>query len=316
MNKEPLISIVIPMYNVEKYICNALEAVKNQTYSRIETVLVDDGCSDNSVAIAKKKAEEINLDVVIIHQENQGLSAARNTGIEKASGEWVLCLDADDYIHKYTLANMMTLAKKYKTSCVFCGYKSVDEEHLKDDSITTDKVYCENKETALRDFLNRKIQLLVTGMLAKRSIYDKLHFDVNCPYDEDIHFLWQLVFEQDRIVLQESEYYNYLTREGSMVHSLSIEKMKRTLLEYESTFQNQKYESNPITKAIVPKYILGSTHVLSKCVSKKEFLIGIKMVGKRTRVLPAIVYGNFKLKLMGILYICIPAIYYELCRRG
>ena len=96
----PKFSIIIPVYNVEKYIGKCLESVMNQTYKDYEVIVVNDGTKDNSMDIVK------NYPVKIIEQENQGLSVARNTGVKKAKGEYIIFLDSDDYIEKDLLKNI------------------------------------------------------------------------------------------------------------------------------------------------------------------------------------------------------------------
>ena len=90
----PKFSIIIPVYNVEKYLKKCLESVYNQTYKNYEVIVVNDGTKDNSMDIVK------NYPAKVINQKNQGLSVARNNGVEKASGEYILFLDSDDYIEK------------------------------------------------------------------------------------------------------------------------------------------------------------------------------------------------------------------------
>ena len=96
----PKFSIVIPVYNVEKYIKRCLDSVFNQSFKDFEVIVVNDGTKDNSMDIVE------NYDVKIITQKNQGLSVARNTGVKKAKGEYIIFLDSDDYIEKDLLKNI------------------------------------------------------------------------------------------------------------------------------------------------------------------------------------------------------------------
>jgi glycosyltransferase involved in cell wall biosynthesis len=116
-----LISVVIPVYNVEKYLSKAVESVIEQTYNKLEIILVDDGSTDNCAEICDSFAEKDSR-VIVIHQKNSGLSGARNAGIKMASGDYIFFLDSDDYIEPDTLEFAVKNAQLYKTDLVIWGY--------------------------------------------------------------------------------------------------------------------------------------------------------------------------------------------------
>ena len=107
----PKFSIIIPVYNVEDYIKKCLDSVFNQTYTNYEVIVVNDGTKDNSMKIVK------NYDVRIINQENQGLSMARNNGVKKAKGEYILFLDSDDYLEENTLQEIENVLDYLEVEC-------------------------------------------------------------------------------------------------------------------------------------------------------------------------------------------------------
>ena len=107
---KPKISIIIPMYNVEKYLRRCLDSVLNQTFADWQGILVDDGSPDNSGAIAEEYASR-DKRFVVIHKENGGLSDARNAGFPYADGEYIMYLDSDDFIHPQTMEIAYNLAK-------------------------------------------------------------------------------------------------------------------------------------------------------------------------------------------------------------
>lgn len=118
MNSQPLISVIIPVYNVESYLRECVESVINQTYKNIEIILVDDGSTDSSGKICEEYLDKDSR-VTVIHQQNGGLSAARNTGYDACNGEYVYFLDSDDYINPKTLAALVDTAKKDSSDIVF-----------------------------------------------------------------------------------------------------------------------------------------------------------------------------------------------------
>lgn len=113
----PLVSIVIPVYNTEAFLENTVESVLDQTYSNIKIILVDDGSPDNSPALCDTLAEKYDC-VTVIHKENGGLSSARNAGIEQATGKYLLFLDSDDSLEIHAIEDMVKIAEEKSTDAV------------------------------------------------------------------------------------------------------------------------------------------------------------------------------------------------------
>lgn len=107
----PLISVIIPVYKVEKFLHRCVDSVINQTYKNLEIILIDDGSPDNCGNICDEYAKK-DTRIKVIHQENQGLSGARNSGLNIAKGEYIYFIDSDDYIKKNTLENMIKYSEK------------------------------------------------------------------------------------------------------------------------------------------------------------------------------------------------------------
>lgn len=123
---EPLLSVIVPVYKTEPYLRKCLDSVVNQTYSRLEIILVDDGSPDNSGAICDEYAAQDSR-IRVIHQKNGGLSAARNVGIQEAGGEFVALLDSDDYLDTDMYRQMMEKATQEAADIVICDFYSVKE---------------------------------------------------------------------------------------------------------------------------------------------------------------------------------------------
>ena len=118
MENQALISIIIPVYNVEEYLCECVDSVLGQTYHNFEIILVDDGSTDSSGRICDEYAEKDSR-ISVIHQENGGLSVARNAGFDSSNSKYVYFLDSDDYIAKNTLSTLLKIAEKDKSDIVF-----------------------------------------------------------------------------------------------------------------------------------------------------------------------------------------------------
>ena len=276
-----LVSIVIPIYNIEDVIIHSLDAVIDQTYKNIELILVDDGSTDHSINVAKDYLALRRMDYQVLVQPNRGPSAARNNGIRSAKGEWVLCLDGDDYILPHTISTMVQTAKDQDVKCVFCDYKSVDEPSIKICAKKNDGIKMISDDVMRGLFFNRKLVPISPGMLLHRSVYEVIQYDEDCRYCEDTLFLWELFYHIDRFVFIYSDLYNYFRREGSTMHSL-------TPIKYLSSSPRHRFSSekiqrtfpyDKIAKMIYPKFRLAGLRIICRNNSYRDFIQTVKMDG-------------------------------------
>ncbi len=124
--KEPLVSIIIPIYNVEKHLKKCLDSVLSQTYRNIEIILIDDGSTDNSGYIADEYSRH-NDNISVIHTNNGGLSRARNIGIKSASGQWISFIDSDDYVSRDFISKLLNLAINNDADIATCKFQTVNK---------------------------------------------------------------------------------------------------------------------------------------------------------------------------------------------
>ena len=121
--KQPLVSIIIPVYQVEKYIGNTIKSVLRQTYKNIEIILVDDGSTDESITNALAEVEREHFtEYKLVRQENKGLGEARNTGVDYANGEWIVFIDSDDTIQKDAIEKLLKNAISNSCDWVFLSF--------------------------------------------------------------------------------------------------------------------------------------------------------------------------------------------------
>ena len=134
----PFFSIIIPVYNVAGYLEKSISSIKNQSFSDFECILIDDGSTDNSPTICDELVKNDSR-FHVIHKKNEGVAVARNIGIEKSSGEYILFLDSDDTFELNLLENIFNETKKEFYDIVVFGYKRIRE-----DGSTTKKMHAEN----------------------------------------------------------------------------------------------------------------------------------------------------------------------------
>ena len=123
----PLISVIVPIYKVERYLVRCLDSIVNQTYRNLEIILVEDGSPDNCGAICDDYAR-LDERIRVIHQENRGLSAARNAGLDIMSGEYLMFVDSDDRLKSNILQSLFEKAELYSSDFAECGYSMFLED--------------------------------------------------------------------------------------------------------------------------------------------------------------------------------------------
>ena len=219
MNLYPLVSIIVPVYNVEAFLDACIHSIRQQTYKHLQIILVDDGSTDNSGNIC----DSINvLDdrFDVIHQENAGLSGARNTGLEHANGEYIMFVDSDDVIHPEAVAYMVSLASHYAASCVTaqCFLFQWNEEPVYQE--LTDKHSVLHKPECLKYILMDKTHIGVTAKLFSRLAFGNIRFALG-EINEDLIPTTFFMADQERIVAAEAPLYGYRrSRPGSITGSI------------------------------------------------------------------------------------------------
>ena len=231
-NEQWLVSIIVPVYNIEKYILKCIQSLVNQTYTNLQIILVDDGSKDNSGIICDEWAAK-DQRIEVIHKVNGGLSDARNAGLDKVKGEYTFFVDGDDYVLDDYIETIMCTADP-KIPFVGCSYYNLSNSGKK-----TETVFI-NAEFSLKEF---KQQILTDGSKVHfisawgvrylTSYINKyqLRFDVHAIAWEDMNFNIKYLSHCDRIMSLETKGYVYRYIEGSMIHQFYIDKMDDTINE-------------------------------------------------------------------------------------
>lgn len=312
-----LVSIVVPVYKVEKYIVDTIESIVNQTYKNIELILVNDGTPDSSIEVASEFLAGKSISWKVIEEENSGLPTARNNGIKAATGKWVICPDSDDYLAPQTIEKMVEVANTLSVRCVFCGYKNVDDAHIKDSPVIEgDAIRLDIGELRKR-FLERRIKPLAPGMLLDRNIFERIQYDKGCPHDEDIHFMWQLFYDINDVAYIKADYYNYRLRSSSMSYNLKPRAYLAASERYAAMTENliRKYPKDEVAKRIYPKYRLGGAHVLARSTDFKAFKETIHIDGYRRDMSKLVFQSDFKLSAYALLYCLSLKLFYIISKK-
>ena len=220
--KMPLISIVVPIYNAENYLQRCVDSILAQTYGDFELLLVNDGSSDGSLDICQRYAAEDSR-VRVIDKPNGGVSSARNMGIESATAEWVMFVDADDWIEPNTLE----LAVPYVEECDIVRLAWV--AHLPDVVKNKRVMNAETPNQLLKQLIRRRTKLAIWGTIIRRDLFirNDIRFDTSYNYAEDWLTLLRVVCRCKSIkTLPEAFVYHYdMTNMASCINNMSIAKM-------------------------------------------------------------------------------------------
>ncbi len=220
------ISVIVAVYNIEKYIAKCIESIINQSYQDLEIILVDDGSTDKSGTICDDYAEKDNR-IKVIHRINGGLSAARNTGIECATGDYIGFVDGDDWIDENMYESMSNMVRQYGADLVVCRYKCIYNNYQNDGStgkITVFDKPLEMLKQCLREEEEFQIQHAAWNKLYKRELLGTKRFPEGKWY-EDVVFSAKILSETQKGVYIDNAFYNYVCeREGSIMNAGMTEK--------------------------------------------------------------------------------------------
>ena len=215
-----LISIIVPVYNVDKYLNRCINSILKQTYSNLEVLLIDDGSTDNSGLICDKYASKFN-NIRVYHKKNGGISSARNYGLDRISNKanYIAFVDSDDFLHPRMYEILYGDLIKYDCDIAVCNmdktYSTIVNEYISENVLILNKE--EYFENYFDDFYRSNV---VWNKLYKRKCIEKLKFEEGKIY-EDIFYSPQVVCNTNKIVINESKLYYYYQRQGSILNGAS-----------------------------------------------------------------------------------------------
>lgn len=213
--EKDLITIVIPIYKVEKYLKKCVESIINQTYKHLEIILVDDGSPDNCPKMCDEYACK-DYRIKVIHKENGGLSSARNAGIDIAKGKYITFVDSDDYVTKDYIEYMYTIIKQNNVKMSTCETKIIyDEKNIlekeKDDNIQI----LSNRDLFYNILFDKRSDVSAYSKLYDIELFNEIRYPNGVVY-EDTATTYKLIEKCDRIAVGSKECYYYFTRPGSI----------------------------------------------------------------------------------------------------
>lgn len=293
----PLISVIVPIYNIEKYVGLCIESIINQTYKNLEIILVDDGATDRSGQLCDLYAQKDSR-IVVIHKTNGGLVSARKTGLKESHGEYISYVDGDDWIGQGFISSLYLLLENSNSDVVCAGYcrdlfnKSIPLLNAISTGIYNAESldYVRSNMISYDDFFRHGITTYVWNKLFKKEVlYDsQMNVDERITIGEDAAVTYSVLLKAKKIYITDNCSYHYRQREDSMLKThASYEKdsmqlkilndyFKRELLTVDSNRYNLK---NQVIDFILSTYIIRSGGIFpysGKCIDTFPFNKNIK----------------------------------------
>lgn len=270
-----MISVILSVYNVEKYIGDCIKSLINQTYKDFEIIVVNDGTPDNSREIAENLLSKTDIAYKIIDSENRGVSSARNIGIKNSRGEYFITVDSDDAVSPDFLEDFAQLAIKYKQSdLLMCGYSVVSSNCEFENVSYREKVF--EKFEAQDIYDKRTIKFLLPAILIKRDfvLKNNIFFDEAVRYSEDVQYIWRLLaYTNEKIVYTPKKNYNYIHHSNSTMTSSGIDKILTGcagIVKLDREIENKLCDR--VKRGFVGKWMLAMLHGAAKMLTYEDFL--------------------------------------------
>lgn len=300
----PKISVIVPVYKTEKTVERCLQSIIRQTFHDIEIIVVDDGSPDNAITIVGRLAEQ-DPRIKIIHQKNQGLGAARNTGIKNAEGSYIACVDSDDYIHEQMLEKMYNALIDNKADISICQADNVLYD--KGEEIKSLGVYAipGDKEIisgykAVELQINYIIPILFNSVcfkLVKKELFIKndIWFPEKFRYAEDTPTSVGLFLKANKVALVRENLYYYVRENVSLTSSYSLKKARDIYIDMNEI---RDYIKHSNYKGSIDNFVLGMLFPMEKQIiwseirsneekeEKQELLSIIKKIRTKKEIKP------------------------------
>lgn len=267
MDNLPLISVIIPVYNAEKYIERCINSIVKQSYVNWELIIVDDGSIDDSFNIASYLAES-DVRIQVMHTENYGVCSARNLGIEVAKGEYITFLDSDDELESWTLDRLYSMCIENNSDIAIGQCKRIkDSGEIIESQYPKEFELWKNQEAIRHSLEDHPATYSVWGKLYKRKIIGDTKFDIGHKVHEDSFFLFELLIKNPTVVVKNEYIYRYHITSNSASRAIFSDKFLDILY-----FVNRKKiiieGGHPELGVYIPNLIIKANMALLKNLCK------------------------------------------------
>lgn len=281
-----MISVIVPVYNIEQYLIRCVDSILNQSYTNLELILVNDGSTDNSPSICNSYSEKDDR-VKTFHQKNKGVSAARNKGIREAKGKWVVFIDGDDWIEKNTFNKILDSKLNSDLEIIIARSFINDGLNLGKEEQAFDNAYTNKVNSGIEIAVNKSYKRgSVCGVVYNRNflLANNLTFPPNIRNGEDTIFSTLATIYANKVQFVDIHFYNIYEREGSASRSWDFERIKlmlnniRYINQYTDEHSSLTKEARNILDYDKYRIVSGIFNAFAECFKMKEFIILVKKI--------------------------------------
>lgn len=310
------VSIVVPVYNVEEYLQYSVGSLRQQTYSNIEIILVDDGSTDRSGEICDQYAQKDDR-IRVFHVENGGQSRARNIGVQQASSDWIMFLDADDYYNTKAVEYLVALKDQYAVDLVVTSIVEV-RDHQTDliagDLPLDDSKKLDRHAALLHMFYGNSVGTHPGGKLYKKEILLRHPYPEGMIY-EDLAIAYEHIAACKEIAVGSQHLYKYYRRAGSTVNSKYSDRLLNfyKAMEWNRAYVERDYPDDvEMKKAVNARYVFNGFHIVHAMLGSHMYKEIKKIRRDYSHYFGTIVLDKHittKNKLKYVLFLCSPRLY-------
>lgn len=257
-----LISVIVPIYNVSRYLSECMDSILSQSYGTLEVILIDDGSTDKSGRICDEYAQ-MDSRIKVIHQPNYGAAAAKNAGLQAATGEYLSFVDSDDFLEPGAYSHMVQLLQEHRADVVQCSYRDVFKDHTTEHLLSQQKNVLD-AASFLALFTKDWTCALLWDKLYKRSLFDGIFFETGHKIDDE-YFTYRGIMNAGKIVRDDRIVYNYRKRASSVMFSpTSARQIVSDRIDYLSKRRRIVIERFPQLRAVYDSHFLDMMIILSR----------------------------------------------------
>ncbi len=267
--KNDLISVVVPVYNVQKYLKKCINSIVGQSYKNLQIILIDDGSTDDSGIICDEYAKKYQ-NIEVVHKKNGGLSDARNVGIKKSKGKYITFIDSDDYVEPDYIFYLYSIICKYNVPVSVCRHIV----HQEKSGVVIPKNHHESKwkkEKIFEDILySRTYEVSAWGKLYETNLFKSIKFPVGKLF-EDVATTYKIIDRCEYIGVGDGIKYHYIMRKGSIVNNKFTENHKYMIT---ATLEMDKYLSKKypsLKKACKRRMVYAYMSTLNRMIICDEY---------------------------------------------
>lgn len=250
----PLISIIVPVYNVEEYLADCMESVLKQSYTNLQVILVDDGSTDRSGLVCDRYAERDSR-IQVIHKRNGGLSDARNAGLDIAEGDYIVFTDSDDFLHRDYLKVQYENLVQADADMAVCDYHMYDTGQSVCNGLSNRISVVEEKDITAQLYENPGMLIVAWNKLYKRFLWDGIRYPVGRLH-EDEAVIHEILVRCKRIVLTDAKLYYYRQRENSIMGQVSDKSIQDAVYAYQRRISFFAEHNMPVDEAQAQRNLL------------------------------------------------------------